>query len=73
MFIKTKRTLALLYRSAWVAKGTCGNTHGYSVQNYVGSLPLVLRPDLISTQGSMLIEVEFCAASRIDFDGAHAC
>jgi hypothetical protein len=32
----------------------------------------VLRPDLISTQGPMLFEVEFCAASRIDFDGAHA-
>jgi hypothetical protein len=40
MFIKTRRTLALLYRSAWVAKGTCGNSHGYSVQHYVGSLPL---------------------------------
>jgi len=34
---------------------------------------LVLRPDLISTQGPMLFEVEFGTASRIDFDGAHAC
>ena len=32
----------------------------------------LLRPDLISTQGPMLFEAEFGAASRIDFDGAHA-
>ena len=33
----------------------------------------VLRPDLISTQGPMLCEVEFGAASRSYFGGAHAC
>jgi len=32
----------------------------------------VLRPDLISTQGPMLFEAEFGAASRSDFGGAHA-
>jgi len=37
------------------------------------AMKLVLRPDLIPTQGPELFEVEFGAASRIDFDGAHAC
>ena len=33
---------------------------------------LVLRPDLILTQGLKLFEAEFGAASRSDFGGAHA-
>jgi hypothetical protein len=33
---------------------------------------LLLRPDLISTQGPKLFEAEFGAASRSDFGGAHA-
>jgi acyl-CoA thioesterase FadM len=35
-------------------------------------LTLVLRTDLIPTQGSMLCEVEFGAVSRSNFGGAHA-
>lgn len=31
--------MACLYRSHWVPKGRVGNTHGYAVQTYVGSLP----------------------------------
>jgi hypothetical protein len=40
MHVKIRGVRAILYRSSWVPKGTSGNTHGYSVQNYVGSLPL---------------------------------
>lgn len=35
-------------------------------------LGVVLRTDLISTQGPKLFEAEFGAASRSDFGGAHA-
>jgi hypothetical protein len=30
----------MLYRSSWVAKGANGNTHGYSIQTFAGSLPI---------------------------------
>ena len=39
MHLKFRRNQALLYRSVWVPKGSAGNTHGYSRQVYVGSLP----------------------------------
>ena len=76
MFIKTKRTLALLYRSAWVAKGTCGNTHGYSVQNYVGSLPLEsieVPPDLaalLTSEELALVDSKVCGPARRAADEA---
>jgi len=38
MHIKLRKARALLYRSQWIAKGTSGNTHGYSKQAFVGSL-----------------------------------
>ena len=37
------------------------------------SLLQVLRPDLISTQGPKLCEVDFGAASQVVFGGAQAC
>jgi hypothetical protein len=37
---KIRGKTATLYRSSWVPKGTSGNTHGYAVQNYVGSIPV---------------------------------
>ena len=40
MHIKRRGTRAMLYRSSWVAKGAAGNTHGYSTQTFVASLPL---------------------------------
>ena len=40
MHIKKRGNRAMLYRSSWVAKGTDGNTHGYSKQQYLGSLDL---------------------------------
>ncbi|GEM_PF-1021805 len=39
MHIKIRGARAMLYRSSWVPKGTNGNTHGYSVQQFAGSLP----------------------------------
>jgi hypothetical protein len=76
MFIKTRRTLALIYRSAWVAKGTCGNTHGYSVQNYVGSLPLesIEVPTdlaaLLSTEELAVVDSKVCGPARRAADEA---
>lgn len=40
MHIKQRGNKALLYRSTWVPKGAEGNTHGFSRQVYVASLPL---------------------------------
>ena len=40
MHIKRRSNRAMLYRSSWVPKGSAGNTHGYSTQTFVGSLPL---------------------------------
>ncbi|MDE3105450.1 MAG: hypothetical protein KGK08_09780 [Acidobacteriota bacterium] len=40
MHMKTRRGRALLYRSTWIPKGSAGNTHGYTQQRYVGSIPL---------------------------------
>jgi len=76
MFIKTRRTLALIYRSAWVAKGTSGNTHGYSVQNYVGSLPLesIEVPtdlaELLSTEELAAVDSKVCDPARRAADEA---
>lgn len=39
MHIKIRGNRAMLYRSSWVAKGSSGNTHGYAVQQFAGSLP----------------------------------
>ena len=38
MHLKKRDHRVLLYRSEWVPKGTQGNSHGFSVQRYVGSL-----------------------------------
>ena len=40
MHIKQRRGRALLYRSEWVPRGAAGNSHGYTRQVYVGSIPL---------------------------------
>lgn len=40
MHMKKRGTRAMLYRSTWVPKGADGNTHGYSKQQYLGSLDL---------------------------------
>src|SRR5665811_287971 len=40
MHIKRRGNRAMLYRSSWVPKGSSGNTHGYAVQQFAGSLPI---------------------------------
>ena len=40
MHLKFRRNNALLYRSVWVPKASAGNTHGFSQQDYVGSIAL---------------------------------
>jgi hypothetical protein len=40
MHKKIRGNIACLYRSSWVKKGAVGNTHGYAVQTYVGSIPV---------------------------------
>ncbi|MDI1270534.1 MAG: hypothetical protein PSV40_15710 [Polaromonas sp.] len=39
MHIKIRGQRAMLYRSAWIKKGAEGNSHGFSRQTFVGSLP----------------------------------
>lgn len=70
MHIKTRRGSALLYRSTWVPKGTDNNTHGYSRQAYVGSLPLAaesipaaLLPKL-SEDELAFIDAKICAPAK---------
>lgn len=61
---------ALLYRSTWVRKGSAGNTHGYTQQRYVGSIPLTaaaISPSLHSklTQEEIaFVESKICAPAR---------
>ncbi|MFL9906822.1 hypothetical protein [Paraburkholderia sp. RL17-337-BIB-A] len=40
MHAKKRNGLFSLYRSKYVRKGSDGNTHGYSAQEFVGSLPV---------------------------------
>ena len=76
MHIKFRSARAILYRSLWVPKGTCGNTHGYSVQNYVGSLPLesIEVPTdlaaLLSTEELAVVDSKVCVPARRAADEA---
>lgn len=70
MHIKTRHGRALLYRSAWVPKNSAGNTHGYSRQSYVGSIPLTaaaVSPNLQSklTPAELaFVESKICTPAR---------
>lgn len=74
MHIKRRGTRAMLYRSSWVAKGTNGNTHGYSTQHFVGSIPLEatkLPDDLVNkltTAELDLIEIRILKPARQSVD-----
>jgi hypothetical protein len=63
MHRKIRGNTATLYRSSWVPKGTAGNTHGYAVQTYVGSIPVdaqcvpeALRELLTADEVAYLVE-----------------
>lgn len=70
MHKKTRRQTAYLYRSHWTPKGAGGNTHGYSTQTYVGSLPLssTAVPDklraLLSAEEQRYVESSICLPAR---------
>ncbi|MBC7619657.1 MAG: hypothetical protein H7293_11870 [Candidatus Saccharibacteria bacterium] len=57
MHLKLRGNRAMLYRSSWIPKGTNGNTHGYSIQQFVGSLP-VDSPKLPADLADVLSEEE---------------
>lgn len=57
MHIKIRGTKALLYRSMWVPKGAEGNTHGFSRQVYVASLP-VQATEIPPATGAKLTQPE---------------
>ena len=70
MHLKFRRNQALLYRSVWVPKGSAGNTHGYSRQVYVGSLPAstesipaALR-DWLSDDELAFVDAKICGPAR---------
>ena len=70
MHIKIRGHRAMLYRSSWVAKGANGNTHGYSIQTFAGSLPIhseALPADLtdkLSTDELNLLETRIFEPAR---------
>ena len=70
MHIKHRRGSALLYRSVWVPKGSTGNTHGFSRQHYVGSLPTSAEaiPDALlpklSEDERTFVDAKICAPAR---------
>ena len=73
MHIKKRGPRAMLYRSNWVPKGTSGNTHGYSHQTFIGSLPVdglaeTMPPDLaakLSAEELEYIEIKLFQPARL--------
>ena len=70
MHIKKRGKNAMLYRSSWVPKGTCGNTHGFSQQKFVASLredstaiPANIE-DLLTLEEAAFVEQRICAPAR---------
>ena len=71
MHIKKRGNRAMLYRSHWVPKGANGNSHGYSQQTFVGSLPTgaeTLPPQLaikLSADEHALLEAKLLQPARL--------
>ena len=71
MHIKTRGSRAMLYRSNWVAKGANGNSHGYSQQTFIGSLPTgtwALPPTLaakLSADELLFLEAKLFQPARL--------
>ncbi|MDE2252918.1 MAG: hypothetical protein KGL42_01415 [Betaproteobacteria bacterium] len=70
MHLKFRRGSALLYRSTWVPKASAGNTHGFSRQTYVGSMPTsaeaipsALR-ERLSDDECAFIDARICAPAK---------
>lgn len=71
MHIKRRGNRAILYRSSWVPKGANNNTHGYSIQTFVGSLPLdaealpVDLKDIFSRDELEFLEIKLFQPARL--------
>lgn len=70
MHIKKRNNTLSLYRSVWVPKGVCGNTHGFSQQKFVASLPedTTVIPeniaDYLTPQEAAFVEHRICSPAR---------
>ena len=70
MHLKFRRGNALLYRSTWVPKGSAGNTHGYSRQTYVGSIPVTTEAIPEALRGRLsddecaFVDARICAPAK---------
>lgn len=70
MHIKKRGNNVTLYRSVWVPKGVCGNTHGFSQQKFVASM----REDsttvptgvavLLTPEETTFVEQRVCAPAK---------
>ncbi len=76
MHLKLRGNRAMLYRSSWIPKETNGNTHGYSIQQFLGSLPVdsfKLPTDLaevLSAEEVALLEARVFQPARLAADKA---
>nr|WP_315232412.1 hypothetical protein [uncultured Albidiferax sp.] len=76
MHLKLRGNRAMLYRSSWIPKGTSGNTHGYSIQQFVGSLPVdspklpADLADVLSVEEVSLLEARVFQPARLAADKA---
>ena len=70
MHLKLRRGSVLLYRSVWVPKGADANTHGFSRQTYVGSLPVTTEAIPEALRGRLsddecaFVDAKICAPTR---------
>ena len=70
MHLKFRRGSALLYRSVWVPKGADANTHGFSRQTYVGSLPVTTEAIPEALRGRLsddecaFVDARICAPAK---------
>lgn len=65
-------TQELRAKSQFAISFLCTSEHSSNIF-FASTLFLLLRSDLISTQGPRLCEVDFGAASQVVFGGAQAC
>jgi hypothetical protein len=78
MHIKTRGIRAMLYRSTWVRKGTEGNTHGFSRQTYLGSIPLDAQSlplelaEILSGDEKAFLEKQVLQPARVAADAKRA-
>lgn len=76
MHLKLRGNRTMLYRSSWIPKGSNGNTHGYSIQKFVGSLPANSSrlpshlADVLSADEIAFLEVKILLPARLAVENA---